>query len=194
MKIHLANFGLENYLWPACREQSTIAMTEDRDLRAFWERGDRAGYIAFALANKKSTNGMPLTKGTASRWYNLPGIFAESVGDLWLHRDKDQLWWAVSTSAPATTTLEPSQVPGREGTEVYVMHKPVESWSNKSRKGARLLWSAIHPTARNFLWNRGTTVQLTPDNAAYAQALIDGDDLSPWHSRTDWKIAYFGRR
>lgn len=189
MKIHLANFGLKNYLWPICREQSTIAMTEDRDLHAFWERGDRAGYIAFAIANKKSTNGKPLTKGTASRWYSLPDIFAESTGDIWLHRDKDELWWSISKSAPAITTLEPSPVPGSVDTHVFVMHKPVEPWSNKNRKGSRLLWRAIHPAAQNFLWNRGTTVQLTPDNLAYAQALIDGDDLTPWHTRKDWEKA-----
>ncbi|HGF4018603.1 hypothetical protein [Burkholderia metallica] len=182
MKIHLANFGLKNYLWPTCRERSTIAMTEDRDLREYRARGDRAGYIAFALANKKSTTGSPLTKGTASRWYGLPNIFAESVGDIWLHREKDELWWSVSKSDPATTTLGAS-------TNLYVMHKPVEPWSNKNRKGARLLWSAIHPMARNFLWNRGTTVQLTSDNVAYTQALIDGDDLAPWHTRKDWKKA-----
>lgn len=189
MDIRLANFGPKNYLWPECRDTAAIAMIEDVDLWPLRINEDREGYVALAVATKKSVTGEALTKSAASRWYNLPDIFSRSNGDIWLHREKDELWWTISKADPSSTTLEESRAPGQEGTKFYVMRKPVEPWSNKNRKGARLLWSAVHPVAQNFLWNRGTTVRLKPENVAYAHALISGDDLSPWHSRSNWKKA-----
>ncbi|WP_321936262.1 hypothetical protein [Paraburkholderia sp. J8-2] len=53
--------------------------------------------------------------------------------------------------------------------------------------GARLDWQALHPRAREFLFIEGTLQQLSAENAAYAQALIDGDDPSPWDTQAAWK-------
>jgi hypothetical protein len=50
-----------------------------------------------------------------------------------------------------------------------------------------LEWWKIHPKARQFLVTKGTFQQLSEDNAAYAQALIDGEELSAWHSNSDWR-------
>jgi hypothetical protein len=70
---------------------------------------------------------------------------------------------------------------------VYLYHKPCDSWSKKTKKGAPLLWEALHPRAKEFLFTEGTCQQLSRDNAAYAQALINGDDLSGWHMQNAWK-------
>jgi len=162
-------------------------MFEDEDLRPFWEKGDREGYIAHAIANKKSAAGITPTKSVASRWFNLRTIVVETAGDVWIHREKDELWWTVSKHDPVQTTIEPSHDPGRTGPRVYVTYKPAESWSNKNRKGGRLVWPALHPRAREFLFTEGTLQQLSEENAAYAHALIEGEDLSPWHSQALWK-------
>jgi hypothetical protein len=60
-------------------------------------------------------------------------------------------------------------------------------WSDKNKKGGVLQWRAIHPKARDFLFTEGTFQQLKSDNALYAQALIDGSSLTPWHQRADWQ-------
>lgn len=48
-------------------------------------------------------------------------------------------------------------------------------------------WNGLHPKAREFLFTEGTLQQLDEDHALYAQALIAGGDLTPWHSRPLWK-------
>jgi hypothetical protein len=187
LKTFIANFGQSNYLWPACLKQGTVATFEDEDLRPFWERGDREGYVAYAIANKKSAANITPTRPVASRWFNLATIVSETAGDVWIHREKDELWWTVSKPDPVITTIEPSHDPGRTGPRVYVMHKPARAWSNKNKKGGRLVWQALHPRAREFLFTEGTLQQLSEENAAYAHALIEGDDLSSWHSQPAWK-------
>lgn len=187
LNTFIVNFGQANYLWPACREQGTIATFEDEDLRPFWEKGDREGYISYAIAHKRSAAGIKPTRPVTSRWFNLATIVSETGGDIWIHREKDELWWTVSKPDPVRTTVELSHDPSRTGPRVYVLHKPAQPWSNRDRKGSRLIWKALHPRAREFLFTEGTLQQLSEENAAYARALIDGDDLSAWHSQAAWR-------
>lgn len=186
MKTFIANFGRANYLWPECRDQSFIATFEDENLRPFWDRNDREGYIAFAMTHIKSATGFSPTKPVASRWFNLATIVSETHGDLWIHREKEELWWTITKFEPVQTTLEPTNEPDRTSANVYVIKKPTESWSNKDKMGRRLAWKSLHPRAREFLFTEGTLQQLSEDNAAYAQALVAGDDLSDWHSLPNW--------
>jgi hypothetical protein len=83
--------------------------------------------------------------------------------------------------------FEPKVHPFGDKLDLIVCHKPCDPWSNKNRKGNRLDWIGLHPRAREFLFTEGTLQQLGDDNAEYALALIDGSDLSPWHSRAAWK-------
>lgn len=186
MKTFIANFGRANYLWPMCKQKATVATFEEEDLRSYWESGDRDGYIAHAIAKKKSAAGITPTKPVASRWFNLITIVSETSDDLWIHRDKAELWWTVTKPDAVQVTLEQSGEPGKATERVYVMQKPAHLWSNQNKKGGRLVWQALHPRAREFLFTEGTLQQLAENNAAYAQALIAGDDLSPWHSQASW--------
>ncbi|MDR7097639.1 hypothetical protein [Hydrogenophaga laconesensis] len=70
---------------------------------------------------------------------------------------------------------------------MFLSQKPAHEWTNLNKRGGRLVWRSLHPRAREFLFTEGTLQQLAEDNAAYAQALINGDDLSPWHSRGAWR-------
>lgn len=187
VKTFIANFGRANYLWPRCRQEGTIATFEDEDLRPFWLDGDRDGYIAYAVAHKKSAAGITPTRPVASRWFNLATIVFETQHDLWIHREKDELWWTRSKPGAVHVTLEVSNEPGRTGPNVFVIQKPAEPWSNKDISGRRLVWPALHPKAREFLFTEGTLQQLAEDNALYAQALIDAKDLDSWHAQTQWK-------
>ena len=65
----------------------------------------------------------------------------------------------------------------------------MKPWSHQTRNGNRLDWNTLHPKAKAFLFTEGTLQQLDSDNAAYAVALIEGADLSPWHGRPTWKRA-----
>lgn len=187
MRVYIANFGQQNYLWPECRARSTVATINNVAVHPFWERRDRDGYIAYALANMKTARGETPTRSVASRWYGLTDDIANTSEDVWIHREKEQLWWTTSLSGPVEIDLKPSHNRDRDGPEIYEIHKPAEPWSDKTRSGAPLSWNGLHPKAKDFLFTEGTLQQLSLGNAKYALALIAGDDLSPWHDQLAWK-------
>lgn len=187
MKVFIANFGRENFAWPLCLARGTIATMNDVAVQGFWEAGDREGYIQNRMMIDKTAAGKTPTRPVASRWFNLMTTIVQSEGDMWIHREKDRIWWTVSRSRQAT--FEPIKEPigqGR-GRDMIICHKPCNPWSDQNRKGNRLEWAGLHPKAQEFLFTEGTLQQLRPDNAEFARALIEGSDLAPWYSRPEWK-------
>ncbi|MEH2539159.1 hypothetical protein [Bradyrhizobium sp. AZCC 1699] len=185
MKVYIANFGRENFAWPDCLGRSTIATINDLAAQGFWERGDREGYIQHRLRYGTTASGIMPTRPVASRWFNLMTIVAESVGDIWIHREKEQLWW--TTSLVRSPTFESLKEPVGDRRDLIICHKPCEPWSNVNGKGNRLDWGGLHPRAQDFLFTEGTLQQLKPGNAEYGLALIGGGDLSRWHGLPEWK-------
>jgi hypothetical protein len=191
VKVFIANFGRENYAWPDCLKRSSIATMNDVRVQPFWEAGDREAYIENRMRLHKTASGKAPTRPVASRWFNLMTTIVESDGDVWFHREKEQLWWTVSLSG--APTFERHQEPVGDKRDVVICHKPCRPWSQTNRKGNRLEWDSLHPKAQEFMFTEGTLQQLRPDNAEYALALIDGADLAPWHGRPDW-LAKLARR
>ena len=185
MRVFVANFGQENYLWPACRERGTIAVMNDVAQQPFWKARDKDGYVSHARATARTARGEPPTRSTASRWFNLMTIVAGTDGDLWIHKDGDRLWWTVSTGGEPT--FETLTEPVAERREVVVCHKPCRPWSDMTEGGIELFWRSLHPKARDFLSTEATLQRLGPDYANYARALVAGDDLSPWHDTALWR-------
>lgn len=187
MKTFIANFGRENYLWPACLSRPSVATFDDEDTWPLWLANDREAYIARCIATKKTAAGITPTRPVASRWFNLAHIISSTENDLWIHREKNELWWTISQPGHIEVSLEPAFNPSTLGEQVYVLHKATAPWLNKNKQGNRLDWPGLHPKARDFLFTEGTLQQLGDDNAAYALALIEGGDLGPWHSRPHWR-------
>lgn len=123
----------------------------------------------------------------ASRWFTQLEAITETSGDLWVHREKGELWWTISRAGEVQIELGTSFDPLRNGPRIYELHKPAEPWSDRNHRGAQLSWNGLHPRAKDFLFTEGTLQALQPDNAAYARALIAGADLSDWHDRPAWK-------
>jgi hypothetical protein len=176
MKVFIANFGRENYEWPICLERGTVASMNDVLAQSLWEIGDREAYIVSHMKGKTAA-GIAPTRPVASRWFNLMTIIVETAGDVWIHRDKNQLWWTISRDS--VPSFETKVEPVGDKRNVIVCHKPCEPWRSNNRKGNRLDWNSLHPKAQECLFSEGTLQQLGEDNANYALALIDGDDLSP---------------
>jgi hypothetical protein len=185
MKVFIANFGRENYVWPDCLARGTIATMNDVRVQGLWEAGDRESYIQERMRLHKTVAGKTPTRPVASRWFNLMTTIVESEGDIWVHREKDQLWWTTSRRDPPT--FGPHKEPVGDRRDVIICHKPCDPWPNENRTGNRLAWNGLHPKAQEFLFTEGTLQQLKPDNVEYALALVNGEDLTPWHSRPDWK-------
>src|SRR3546814_15417061 len=103
MKVFISNFGKGNSLWPGCLSRPAIAAFDDAGAHQYWLQNDKPGYIAYCLANTRTQHGIPPTTGVASRWFNLVTTVVESEGDVWFHREKDELWWTKSLPGPATS-------------------------------------------------------------------------------------------
>ena len=185
-RVFIANFGRENYEWPNYLCRSTVATMNAEKTHSFWAAGDREGFIETTLKHEKTARGMVPTLGVASRWFNLMTIIAQTSGDIWIHREKNDLWW--TESLPDAPAFELGEDPsGKPPKPVYVCHKPCKPWAKVSLSGSRLEWAALHPKAWDFLSTEATLQQLSPDYAEYALALVHGNDLTPWHERREWR-------
>lgn len=185
MRVYIANFGEENYEWPVCKAKGTVATMNDIKAQPLWEQGKKEEYILSRMKNDKSARGQAPTRQTASRWYNLMTIISETADDLWIHRDGEKLFWTISKNAPHF--FENKKEPVGRKRDVVVCHKPCEPWSDRSKSGQQLIWRDLHPKARDFLSTEATLQKLSEDYAQYAIALINGEDLSPWHEKELWK-------
>jgi hypothetical protein len=184
MRVFIANFGEENYAWAACLRQATVATMNEISAQPLWEARDRESYIIDRMRGKTAA-GLTPTRAVASRWYNLMTIISETSGDLWIHREGEKIWWTISLPDPPH--FEQLMEPVGRRREVVVCHKPCELWSATTRKGNLLFWNSLHPKARDFLSTEATLQQLSDDYSGYAKALINGDDLTPWHSQPVWR-------
>jgi len=186
MSVYIVNFGVGNSLWPHCFSKSMICSYEDADLWPLWEAGKVEEYIEKCLKEKKTAKGISPTKPVASRWYNIGHIVSGTQGDLWIHREKDEVWWTTSLPGKAQVERRNGAAVGRKEDHFYVLNKPAAPWQNKSKNGRSLNWRQLHPKAREFLFTEGTMQRLADENAEYAKALIDGRDLKLWHSQSSW--------
>lgn len=146
-----------------------IAAMDDERVHRFWQAGDRDGYIQEAQKFLKLSSGQPATKTVASRWFNVNTILHQTADDLWVHREKQELWWTHSTSAKPEVELIDDPRPHAGTERIFVYYKHCAPWSSRNKKGAPLLWDALHPRAKESLFTEGTLNKLSSDHAAYAR-------------------------
>jgi hypothetical protein len=187
MRVYIANFGRGNWAWQDCLTRSTLVVMDDERLHPFWLRGDREGYIREAQKVLRLASGGPVIKPVASRWFNLNTVLKETVGDLWIHREKGEVWWTESIDTVADVEVIDDPKPLSDAARIYVYHKRCSGWSDRNKKGSALRWEGLHARAKEFLFTEGTFQELSDDHATYAKSLVDGDDLSLWHTRSEWR-------
>lgn len=185
MKVYIANFGRQNYEWPICRDRGTVATMNQINVQPLWVAGDREAYITDRMANDRTAAGKKPTRTTASRWYNLMTVVSETTGDIWIHKDGDEIWWTTSLSDPPSFETKTENID--RGREVVVCHKPCKPWSNKTTQGIPLRWNELHPKAKDFLSTEATLQSLSPSYRDYALALIKDADLTLWHDSPFWQ-------
>ena len=188
-RVYIANFGEGNSLWPIAKANSTIVTVDNVSVHPFWQAGDRDGFIATAMETALTARGERPTRPTAGRWYNLIEELRVTEDDLWISRQGDAIWWASSKTGDLIEHLEPSTNNRRDGPTVWVLEKPCEPWRDHDREGRPLRWNTLHPKARDFLATEATFQSIANDRgyADYARALVNGDDLTPWHDQRLFK-------
>jgi hypothetical protein len=185
MPVFVANFGRENYAWSECQRRSTIATMNEVGVQPLWLNNDREGYIEYCQKHYKNALGEVPTRQVASRWFNLMTILSESVGDYWVHRDGDNLWWTQSISSEPI--FEELQEPIGDRSDVIICHKPCLAWSKVDKEGRTLIWKGLHPKSRDFLFTESTLQKLSAEYEDYALALIEGRSLESWHNTKKWQ-------
>lgn len=188
VKIYVSLFGRDNYAWPICLNENVVLTILDSDLLPFWQSRDRYGFVQYAMAKKKTERGNVPNKQTASRWYGLVQNIANTVDDYWVHHHGDDLWWTISSADEATIVENSLQHELAVG-KVLTVRKAAAPWSNKDRQGKLLRWSGLHPRARNILSTQSTQISISDENREYVLALLNGQDLEPWHTTQLWKDA-----
>jgi len=184
MVVYVANFGEQNYEWSACKERGTVATMNEVEAQEYWLAGDRENYIRTRMQDRTAAGLVP-TRPVASRWFNLMSIVSQTQGDTWLHSDTQNIWW--TTSRADEPAYEPRTEPVGRKRDVIICHKPCDPWRRTNLRGSPLPWGGLHPKAKDFLSTEATLQALSPDYAAYALALIRGEDLSPWHDSEVWR-------
>jgi hypothetical protein len=109
MEIYVANLGEENAHWPVCRSENVLTLETSARLLDYWKDNDREGWIGWATKNERMVNGQIATAAVASRWFNLITIFHDTLGDIWVHRDGDYLFWTTSTLEALLLRAFPNQ-------------------------------------------------------------------------------------
>jgi hypothetical protein len=186
MRVYVANFGAGNWGWNECLTANSMMIMDDDRVHPFYLAGDRAGYIKECQKVLKSAKGHDVITPVASRWYGLQDLFRETDGDLWIHREDDELWWTMSRNTPLHTDIRIDPKPTHGSIWISVDTKEVSGWRNESTTGNRLRWPELHVKARDFLTNRATFHPVLGENAEYVKALIEGKDLSRWHNSHTW--------
>ena len=196
MKIYVANLGFENVYWPVCRSDSVLTLYTSKKLFECWTNGDREGWIEWATHNAKMTNGQLAIKPVASRWFNLLTIFHETLGDIWIHRDRDQLFWTRTVSGPTSVShiTDPTAVSSKTGpvghsNPYLLLKKPTERWRSTTEAGRPLFWKGLHPKSRDFLQTEATYQEVANDRGYkdYVFSLLNDQNLDAWHNRIEWK-------
>lgn len=187
MNVYIANFGSRNWAWPECHRRGAIAVMDDLRVHPYWQRGDKDSYIETAMRILRNKKGRVPTRSVAARWYSVNTLLHETSGDVWIHREKNELWWTISTGeSPAMLEMD-DPAPKFGNARIAVYYKRCIPWSQRDKAGRLLHWSGVHPKAREFLFTEGTFQKLSGDNAEFAHALIDGMDLSRWYNLPEWQ-------
>src|ERR1700724_2576741 len=123
MNVYIANFGTENWAWKNCLDRSSIAVMDDMRVHPYWQSGDREGYIAEVQRVLRSRVNRPVTTPVASRWFNVNTILMETADDLWIHREKEQLWWTISGNQPPNSEIVDDPQYLKEKVKIVVYYK-----------------------------------------------------------------------
>lgn len=178
-EIYIAMTGYGNELWGKCLAEKLIALGFNKPYFDAWHAGDYAAYLALESAAAEPGTPEGDIKAQATLWYGRATRIAASEGDTWLHRDGLNLYWAETTSEPPVFAPYADKV---------MIAKPVGGWSRRNKKTVPLTWNSVHPKVKDYLVTQQAIFRVVnEDMKAYLRALIDGDDLSYWHDRQDWK-------
>jgi hypothetical protein len=190
-RVFIKNFGDGNYMWPRAKDRAEMTLISDSVSFEYVTAGDERGYRDYVSCHLKTSRNKVPDKSTQTLWWNSHERFSSiTQDDLIVHDDGTHLYWTQIELGSTTYETEPDPHPfGRENAMLTISVRPTQGWSYRNRKGHPLLLRGLHPRVREILRTQMTMATARLDYAAYAHALIAGENLSEWHERPDWKAA-----
>lgn len=181
-QVYAIMTGNDNRLWPRCLDEDLVAMGFGTPYFDAWHSNDYGAYLALSRADAKAGVTEAEIKSQATLWFNRATALTQSTGDLWLHRDGADLYWAETVDAPPVFDAI-------DNDEIMIA-KPTTKWSRRNKRTEALGWGSIHPKAKNYIVTQQAMFHVAnPDMQRYFRALVDGTSLAPWHDRPDWQAA-----
>lgn len=185
MKVFRINFGRDNYLWPDCRASRRLMMYDD--VQVFEARKERNFELARSLIDARVRRRPNYSNGVVTRYLNQFSEFESSAGDLWVHIDKEYLWWCVSEPGFAEGDHFEVREPSGEIFEAVKLWKQTkDGWSNKDQRGRELKAHAIHPTLSGTIIQMGTLSGVRGEIEEAINALVEGKTLERFYGLPRW--------
>lgn len=183
-ETYVIKTGELNYFWPHCHKGSFVALMFDKPYFEAWASGDKDVYFDVVRQLAKKNTPEPIIRREATIWFNNGMKLRDSVGDVFINRVDNNLYWATTKDEPSFTIEHEYQ-----GVSVVALCKPVDNWSRFNAKGTPLQWQTTHNRAKDFLSPYPALFRIDHSEMQdYLDALLHGDDLSPWHQQPSWKI------
>jgi hypothetical protein len=167
--IYAIRLGKDNYERKECIKNSPIAVMIHAGSKEFYDKNDKAGFVKWCEENREIIDGIPKSKGAASRQFNVAKTIENSENDIFINYREDELWWTISTNS--SIQWKPSNF---EGKKLKVCHKSCEPWSNKNKDGELLKLSSLPKELQKTIQGHGTLIKLNDNFNAYIIDLING--------------------
>jgi hypothetical protein len=184
-EIYFIKTGADNYFWKRCLEANTAALMFDQDYYEAWAANDKEAHLEVTRKHADKGASESDLKRESTTWFTHGQRLANSLGDIFICRDGNNLYWATSTEAPWYPIPHEHM-----GQPVVAVCKPVDGWTRFTAKGDKALkWETTHNRAKDFLQPYPALFRIDNEEMRdYLDAMLHGDDLTPWHSQSAWKI------
>ncbi len=183
-ETYVVKTGEDNYFWDDCLKTGCVALVFDKPYYDAWLNNDRETYFDILRSNAKKGTPEPAIRREATTWFNNGLRIRDSVDDVFIIRIGNNLFWAMTTDSEWYPVEHE-----HSGVKVVAICKPVDNWSRYDGREKPLQWPTIHNRAKDFLSPYPALFRVgDAEMREYLDALLHGDDLTPWHSQTGWKI------
>ncbi len=188
--IFVIKAGADNYFWPETHKLHIAALMLDKPYYEAWAADDMEAHLAVHMSRAGKGQDHSSVKAESTRWFNYATKVSSSVDDIFINIVGNDVWWTKSSSGQSAVSnrvtiphLDPTG-----GQEVVAVGVRTDGWKQYTKNGVKLTLKTIHKRALDFLKKQSALAPVADeDMKLYLTTLLEGGDLSGWHSRSTWK-------
>lgn len=188
--IYVIKAGADNYFWEETRKRGIAALMLDKPYYEAWAADDMEAHLAVHMSRAGKGQEHSSVKAESTRWFNYATKVSSSVDDIFINIVGNDVWWTRSLSAQSdsSNSVAIPHLNPTGGQEVVAVGVRTDSWKQYTKNGVKLQLMTIHRRAWDFLKKQSALAPVADeDMKLYLMNLLEGGDLSGWHSRSTWK-------